>query len=40
MFKNEDSTIVGFDFIGDIQMFVDYLPHMKFFRYIENFVDA
>ena len=40
MFKNEESIIVGFDFIGDIQMLADHLPNMKFFSYIENFVDA
>ena len=40
IFRNEECILTGFDFEGDVQMFVDYLPEMKFIRYIENFVDA
>ena len=40
VFRNEESIIIGFDFLGDIQMFVDHLPGLEFIRYIENFVDA
>ena len=40
IFRNEESILIGFDFMGDIQMFEDHFPHMKFIRYIENFTDA
>lgn len=40
IFKDHNTTIVGFSFMSDIQVFTKYLPHMKFYKHIQNFIDA
>lgn len=40
MFTNDASTIVGFAFGSDIEMFARRFPKMKFYRYAKNFIDA
>ncbi len=40
VFRNEASTIVGFAFNSDIEMFAKRFPKMKFYRYAKKFIDA
>ena len=40
VFKNESSTIIGFGFNSDIEQFAVKHPHLKFIKYIKNFIDA
>ena len=40
VFSNDRSTIVGFSFNSDIQMYSRKFPHLTFYRFIQNFVDA
>jgi len=40
VFSNPASVIIGFGFSSDISMFAQKLPHMKFIKYIHNFIDA
>ena len=40
IFCNEKSTIVGFSFNSDVDMFARKFPKMQFYRFIKKFVDA
>lgn len=40
VFRNVGSTIVGFSFKSDVEMFTKRFPKLKFFRYIASFIDA
>jgi ribonuclease D len=40
VFSNESSTIVGFAFKSDVEMFARRFPKMQFYRYAKNFIDA
>ena len=40
VFCNENSTIIGFGFNSDIEQFAVKHPHLKFIKYIKNFIDA
>ena len=40
IFRNPNSTIIGFGFSADIEQFSRKLPHMNFIKFVENFVDA
>jgi hypothetical protein len=40
IFNNDKSLIVGFSFNSDIEQFARKIPKMKFYRYINRFIDA
>lgn len=40
MFADPNVVIVGFSFNSDVEQFARKLPHLKFYRYIKNFIDA
>jgi len=40
IFSNPNSVIVGFAFNSDVDQFAKKFPNMKFFRYINRFIDA
>lgn len=40
IFSNDFVTIVGFSFNSDTQMLSRKFPHLSFYRFIQNFVDA
>ena len=40
IFSNPESTIIGFGFSSDIDQFAQKLPHLKFIKYVKNFIDA
>jgi len=40
LFSDKESVVVGFSFTSDIQVFVKYLPKMKFYRHIASFIDG
>ena len=40
VFSNPKSTIIGFSFGSDIDMFAHKLPYMNFIKYAERFIDA
>lgn len=37
---SSQTTIIGFAFVGDLYIFRKFFPHMKFYQYIEKFIDA
>ena len=40
VFSSEDCIIIGFGFSSDIEQFSQRLSHMKFIKYVRNFIDA
>jgi len=40
IFSFKESVIVGFSFGSDIEQFARKFPHLKFYRFIQNFIDA
>jgi len=39
IFSNKDTLVMGFGFASDLDQFRKYLPNMKFYQYIANFID-
>lgn len=40
VFSNPHSTIIGFGFSSDIEMFARKHPSLNFIKFIKNFIDA
>jgi hypothetical protein len=40
IFCSKHLTIVGFAFQSDVEQFARKFPKMRFFRYVQNFIDA
>ena len=40
IFSDKNTTILGFDVQGDLDIFRDYMPELAFYKRIANLVDV
>lgn len=40
IFTNDQTSIIGFSFDSDINMFQKYCPNLTYYNYLDNLIDA